>query len=68
MEVIYILMPLAILLAAGALVAFMRAAAGGQFDDLDTPPYRMLHDDEADVPVPNPGTPSTPTPPPTTLA
>ena len=50
MEVIYILLPLAVLLAAGALYAFVRAASAGQFDDLQTPPHRMLHDDEIDVP------------------
>ena len=42
---IYIVLPLAIVLAAAALLAFVRSARGGQFDDLDTPKYRMLDDD-----------------------
>ncbi len=46
MEVIYILLPLAVLLAVVALVAFIRAARAGQFDDLDTPAHRILHDDD----------------------
>jgi cbb3-type cytochrome oxidase maturation protein len=48
MSVIYILLPLAVLLASIALFAFIRAVKAGQFDDLDTPPHRMLHDDEED--------------------
>ena len=48
MSVIYILLPLAVLLASIALFAFIRAVKAGQFDDLDTPPHRMLHDDDED--------------------
>ena len=48
MSVIYILLPLAVLIATVALVAFIRAAKAGQFDDLDTPPHRILHDDDSD--------------------
>jgi cbb3-type cytochrome oxidase maturation protein len=40
------MLPLAFLLAGGALVAFIRAAREGQFDDLETPAVRMLSDDE----------------------
>ena len=46
MSVIYILLPLASLLAAGGVAAFIWAVRRGQFDDLDTPAVRMLHDDE----------------------
>lgn len=46
MSVLYLVVPLALLLAAAAVAAFIWAARGGQFDDLDTPPLRMLHDDE----------------------
>jgi cbb3-type cytochrome oxidase maturation protein len=46
MSVIYILLPLAVILAAVALFAFVRAVKAGQFDDLDTPAHRMLHDEE----------------------
>jgi cbb3-type cytochrome oxidase maturation protein len=45
MSVIFVLVPLAILLAGAALVAFALAARGGQFDDLETPAVRMVHDD-----------------------
>lgn len=45
MSVIYIVLPLAVLLAAAAVYGFIWATRGGQFDDLDTPPIRMLHDD-----------------------
>ena len=44
---IYIVLPLALLVVVVALVAFARAVRSGQFDDLDTPAVRMLHDDEA---------------------
>ena len=46
MSVIYILLPLAVLLASVALFAFIRSVKAGQFDDLDTPAHRILHDDE----------------------
>ena len=46
MSVIYIVLPLAILLAAGFVTAFIWAVRRGQYDDLRTPPLRMLHDDE----------------------
>lgn len=48
MSVLTIMLPLAFLLAAGALIAFVRAAREGQFDDLETPAIRML--DDEDVP------------------
>lgn len=47
MSVLAIMLPLAFVLAAGALLAFIRAVRGGQFDDLETPALRMLDDDEA---------------------
>jgi cbb3-type cytochrome oxidase maturation protein len=46
MSVIYVLLPVALLLAALALIAFIWAVRQGQFDDLDTPPLRLMHDDE----------------------
>lgn len=45
MSVLYIVLPLALLLAAAAVVAFIWSARNGQFDDLDTPALRALHDD-----------------------
>lgn len=46
MAVLYFLIPLAGVLVVAALVAFHLAARDGQFDDLDTPPLRVLFDDE----------------------
>jgi cbb3-type cytochrome oxidase maturation protein len=46
MSVIYVLLPVAALLAAAAVTAFIVAVRRGQFDDLDTPAVRILHDDE----------------------
>ena len=47
MAVLYFLVPLAGLLVTGAVIAFWVAARNGQFDDLDTPPLRVLFDDDA---------------------
>jgi cbb3-type cytochrome oxidase maturation protein len=46
MEVIYIVLPLAVIMAGIAVFAFLWAVRKGQYDDLDTPPHRILHDDE----------------------
>ncbi len=46
METIFVLLPLALLIAAIAVGLFIWAARSGQFDDLDTPPVRILFDDE----------------------
>lgn len=45
MSVLYIVVPLAIVLAAGAVAGFLWAVRGGQYDDVETPAHRMLHDD-----------------------
>ncbi|MBP7569475.1 MAG: cbb3-type cytochrome oxidase assembly protein CcoS [Acidobacteria bacterium] len=45
METIFVLLPLALLIAAIAVGSFVWAAKTGQFDDLDTPAVRMLFDD-----------------------
>lgn len=46
METIFVLLPLALLIAAIAVGLFIWAAKTGQFDDLDTPAVRILFDDE----------------------
>ena len=46
MEAIFVLLPLALLIAAIAVGFFIWAARTGQFDDLDTPAVRILFDDE----------------------
>jgi cbb3-type cytochrome oxidase maturation protein len=38
------LVPLAVLLGAVFAILFVMAARSGQFDDLDDPPERILHD------------------------
>jgi cbb3-type cytochrome oxidase maturation protein len=51
-ETIFVLLPLALLIAAIAVGFFIWAARSGQFDDLDTPAVRMLFDDEEPRRVP----------------
>ena len=46
MSVLYIVVPVALLIVAVAVGALVWAANRGQFDDLETPALRMLHDDE----------------------
>ena len=46
MQVVFILLPLALLVAGVMLALFVWAAKSGQFEDLETPPVRMLLDDE----------------------
>ena len=48
MSVIYIVLPLAIIMAIVAVGAFLWAVHRGQFDDLETPRYRVLFDDTDD--------------------
>ena len=44
MNVLFILVPLALVLGGVFLVLFLLAVKGGQFDDLDDPPKRILKD------------------------
>jgi len=46
METIFVLLPLALLIAAISVGFFIWAASTGQFDDLETPAVRILFDDE----------------------
>jgi len=46
MEALFLLIPLSILVIALAVWVFLGAADGGQFDDLDGPAVRILHDDD----------------------
>jgi cbb3-type cytochrome oxidase maturation protein len=46
MSILFLLLPLMLAVAGGAVVGFVWAARVGQLDDLDTPPLRMLGDDE----------------------
>ena len=46
MSVIFLVLPLALVVVAAAVAAFVWATRRGQFDDLETPALRMLHDDD----------------------
>ena len=50
MSVLYILVPLALVVAGLALWGFFWTIHDGQMDDLDSPAYRMLWDDEGKRP------------------
>lgn len=46
MSAIFIVLPLALVFVIVALIVFVRAVRSGQFDDMDTPAVRLLHDEE----------------------
>jgi cbb3-type cytochrome oxidase maturation protein len=46
MKILFLLIPLSILLLGIAIWAFFWAVRSGQFDDLDSPAYRILLDDD----------------------
>lgn len=50
MTIIYYLIPLGIALLALAVGAFFWAVRSGQFDDMDTPAWRILLDDDSAPP------------------
>jgi cbb3-type cytochrome oxidase maturation protein len=53
MEILYLLIPIAILLVAAMVGGFIWASKSGQFDDLEGPAHRILMDkDEPQAPVP----------------
>ena len=45
MSIIFLILPVTLLLSAGAVAAFAWATRSGQFDDLETPGIRVLHDE-----------------------
>ena len=45
MSVLYIVLPLALLIVAAAVGAYVWAVTRGQFDDLDTPAMRAVDDE-----------------------
>ncbi|MFI5400492.1 MAG: cbb3-type cytochrome oxidase assembly protein CcoS [SAR324 cluster bacterium] len=47
LEALVLLIPASVLLAAVALALFLWAMLTGQFDDLETPPLRMLFEEES---------------------
>ena len=46
MSVIYIVLPIAVILAGAAVWGFIWSARHGQLDDLDSPAMRVAHDDD----------------------
>ncbi len=48
MTALYLLIPLSLVLVALAIAAFIWAVNSGQFEDLDTPAWRVLDDDASD--------------------
>lgn len=50
MSVLYIALPIAVAMGGLALWACVRCIRGGQFDDLETPPMRMLIDEPPQKP------------------
>jgi cbb3-type cytochrome oxidase maturation protein len=55
MEILYLLIPIAILFVVAMVAGFIWASRSGQFDDLEGPAHRILMDkDEPQVPVPPP--------------
>lgn len=59
MSVLYVVLPLALVFSVFAVATFLWALRGGQFDDLESPAHRMLHDDQVKR---GPIKPSTPKP------
>jgi cbb3-type cytochrome oxidase maturation protein len=48
-SVVFLVLPLALVVVLAAVAAFAWAARRGQFDDLETPAIRMLHDEDGQV-------------------
>lgn len=53
MSVLFLLVPLAILLVAIFVGAYVWSTRTGQFDDLTTPAMRVVHDDVAELGAPD---------------
>jgi cbb3-type cytochrome oxidase maturation protein len=50
MSIIFLLIPLGLALLLAAVLAFFWAVRSGQFDDLETPAWRILLDDDRSPP------------------
>lgn len=46
MSILFLVLPIALVLAAAGVAGFLWAVGQGQYDDLDTPPYRAMFDDD----------------------
>lgn len=49
MDILYLLIPIALVLAGVAIAAFFWSVNSGQFDDLESPAHRILYDDDEDL-------------------
>jgi cbb3-type cytochrome oxidase maturation protein len=49
MDILFLIIPFALLIATIFVVSFIIAVKKGQFDDLDTPSHRMLIDDDKKI-------------------
>ena len=49
MIVLYLILPLALLIAGAAVAAFAWTVHSGQLDDVDTPPRRILFDERSEA-------------------
>lgn len=49
MNIVYLLIPIAIILVSVATWAFFYSVKNGQFDDLESPAHRILFDDDDDM-------------------
>jgi len=50
-EILYVMIPLGLVLVAFGLWAFFWATSDGQFDDLDSPGWSVLDDDQPPAPT-----------------
>lgn len=51
MTIIFVLIPLGLTLLLAAVLAFFWAVRNGQFDDMETPAWRILMDDDRSPPA-----------------
>ncbi|MES3630738.1 MAG: cbb3-type cytochrome oxidase assembly protein CcoS [Longimonas sp.] len=54
MNILYVLVPLALLLAGAGVAAFVWSVRTGQYDDVETPSMRILMDDDMQAPTSEP--------------
>jgi cbb3-type cytochrome oxidase maturation protein len=50
-SILYVLIPLGLILLVAAVAAFFWAVGSGQFDDMDTPAWRVVMDDDRAPPA-----------------
>ncbi|MBI3779372.1 MAG: cbb3-type cytochrome oxidase assembly protein CcoS [Gammaproteobacteria bacterium] len=63
MEILYLLVPLAVILAGVIVWAFLWSIRSGQFDDLEGPAHRILMEEDEPANTPEPAEPGAKKPP-----